>query len=794
MKERISQITVFISTILVCIIAVLIVPRYLNADDAQLPVWTKNPTKIFQHGHITLYLKLEKETIGTDEMALVWATAAKDGTPLQAKIKLFLDGRALPSEKLSNQYLYFLYDNVPGRKKLQVQFAEEGNNLKVAGSLPITITPGKPHPIRDYFPIGTWYWTTWGWTPGDDMRTHTLDVFRKLKEWGINTICAGWLAEDDKALFEAGSKYGIKSILNLDSVNNLIWRYYDSPMSLKRFEPVEGDIKIEGEDFIKTNGFIKLSEVKDPTQSGLPKMWRWGYDAIKDLSGKAIAHLWQEKDPGSEGYYVKYSVPIKEEGTYKIVALMSAVSRWHLSPFSWQMNSGPVHHMDKGMAHGSNSTHDGCKTLLDMSWHQLGFQYLSKGEHTLKIIIDQKGIQDSYTQSIDKIIFRKVWEKSPVGKLVLNIKGDDQRPAWEVVVGIGSVEAVTDYNGIVQIDGIPVGDHSVKIFPIDSYLLFGHSPEPRREMINKYRGKRYLPKEIVATIKEGQQTEIDVVLEKDYFSLSKAKELAKEWTQRFKGNQSLLGYYIVDEPEYTWADDMAIFTRALRYYDANHPAFSAYSHAHPAPRSIDKINLEVVFPVIYRHFKNSPVGDFGGFETEIDNWRKIAGNRPFWVILPAYSDAGTRWPTAAEARAMVYMSIARGAKGIFYFYLHPMQEKDEGFREYVEAVTPINKKLLKMASILTKCVYSEENIAFCSSGEVHTLKDPSTGTYYLVVINKDMFNKKKITVTVPNVNELNLSKVFELPEEKNVSSKITDNKLVFEVELIPGDGAIFRLE
>ena len=66
------------------------------------------------------------------------------------------------------------------------------------------------------------------------MKDHLLNVFGKFKKWGVNTVCSGWSGNDDVAIMEAGNKCGIKSILHIKEIDNLVCASYHSPM---RFQP-----------------------------------------------------------------------------------------------------------------------------------------------------------------------------------------------------------------------------------------------------------------------------------------------------------------------------------------------------------------------------------------------------------------------------------------------------------------------------------------------------------------------------------------------------------------------------
>ncbi|NSW56243.1 MAG: hypothetical protein HPY44_09525 [Armatimonadetes bacterium] len=173
---------------------------------------------------------------------------------------------------------------------------------------------------------------------------------------------------------------------------------------------------------------------------------------------------------------------------------------------------------------------------------------------------------------------------------------------------------------------------------------------------------------------------------------------------------SLLRYQIRDEPPRELIGNWILVQRALAALDPKRPAFSCFCHPDSLARvSRETVLSEAVFD-IYPHHKGTPLNTLGGFESGMRTFTQASGDNPRWVVLQAFGvpgDSHWRYPTPEELRAMTWLSLAGGVRGVFYFiyqymptYLHGMVEYDGTPRPIYEPCADLASKLTKLSPLL----------------------------------------------------------------------------------------------
>ncbi len=146
--------------------------------------------------------------------------------------------------------------------------------------------------------------------------------------------------------------------------------------------------------------------------------------------------------------------------------------------------------------------------------------------------------------------------------------------------------------------------------------------------------------------------------------------------------ESLLRYQVRDEPPTEMVGNWLLVQRVLAAVDPRHPAFSCFCHHD----SLDRITAsptmaETVFD-IYLLREKTPLQSLGGFLSSLDTFKTASKGNAMWAVLQAFAithEPGSwRYPTAEELRAMTYLSLAAGVKGVFYFIYSHMPKYLDG--------------------------------------------------------------------------------------------------------------------
>jgi hypothetical protein len=136
---------------------------------------------------------------------------------------------------------------------------------------------------------------------------------------------------------------------------------------------------------------------------------------------------------------------------------------------------------------------------------------------------------------------------------------------------------------------------------------------------------------------------------------------------------ALLGWYIEDEAEGRGVPPSAIWrkTASTRNLTPPHPTGLALLRSNQARYYGDAVDVVMVDPYPV------PTQPLTWVSDSIENVRRQLGpNKQIWAIIQAFSwglerhypkDKPGRFPTLAEERAMTYLAIIHGARGIIYF-------------------------------------------------------------------------------------------------------------------------------
>lgn len=169
---------------------------------------------------------------------------------------------------------------------------------------------------------------------------------------------------------------------------------------------------------------------------------------------------------------------------------------------------------------------------------------------------------------------------------------------------------------------------------------------------------------------------------------------------------SLLRYQVRDEPPPAMVPNWLLVQRILGAVDPKRPAFSCFCHSASLALVTSRTRLsEAVFD-IYPHSVRTPAQSLGHFLSRLDQFKAAAkGNTP-WAVLQTFAKPKVwRYPSEEELRAVTYLSLAAGAKGVFYFIYQSMPnhpEKLEGLVDATGRPTPMYAPAERVARELRK--------------------------------------------------------------------------------------------
>lgn len=148
---------------------------------------------------------------------------------------------------------------------------------------------------------------------------------------------------------------------------------------------------------------------------------------------------------------------------------------------------------------------------------------------------------------------------------------------------------------------------------------------------------------------------------------------------------SLLRYQIRDEPPPEMMPNWLLVRRVLAAVDPTRGAFSCFNDPNSLARAVASGELTEVAFDIYPHGAATPPQSLGGFLPALDAFQAAAKGVTMWAVLQSFAKPGAwRYPSPEELRAVTYLSLAAGSKGVFYFIYQVLPEHPERLEGLVE--------------------------------------------------------------------------------------------------------------
>ena len=169
--------------------------------------------------------------------------------------------------------------------------------------------------------------------------------------------------------------------------------------------------------------------------------------------------------------------------------------------------------------------------------------------------------------------------------------------------------------------------------------------------------------------------------------------------------RAIYAWYICDEPDLNRLSPEALqeHFHALRRADPERPI---YLTVWSPRRYVDYVSYCDVFapnpyPIIHTEATQN---NLRRVSYAVRAARRLAGERPVWAIIQAFwaKPWWQRGPTPEELRAMVYLALNQGAKGIIYFSYRSGDKPISGHRDLFAMIRQVNGELRALKPLLLK--------------------------------------------------------------------------------------------
>lgn len=216
----------------------------------------------------------------------------------------------------------------------------------------------------------------------------------------------------------------------------------------------------------------------------------------------------------------------------------------------------------------------------------------------------------------------------------------------------------------------------------------------------------------------------------------------------FKDHPAVISWYMNDERGLEYLPQLESAYQKIREFDDNHPVWSVNWRKYVMIREAHTTDILGVDPY---PIPKGPIT----LVSQMADWAKEAGRgyMPLWLVPQIFdwSDHGRegRPPTREEMRAMTYLAINHGAKGLIYYSYFNIRD-DEDYQTRWEQIKEIAGEIDRLRPVLLSTQKTNSNDIVCKNGNIDFKLLREANTYYLLAVNI----KKEIIANVSFQNTL----------------------------------------
>ena len=293
----------------------------------------------------------------------------------------------------------------------------------------------------------------------------------------------------------------------------------------------------------------------------------------------------------------------------------------------------------------------------------------------------------------------------------------------------------------------------------------------------------------------------DLKIEDGYKQLSSR---VKPICDAFKGEETLVSWFLKDEPTIVDSYKCMAVKRAIEEFDTDHRPVTMIIN-NPGVTKVFAPYLTVNFWDNYPILRNRRAPWM--LRKDARAHREILPDKPMWGLLQAFAEGvaadSITYPNAAEIKLMSYLSLAEGAKGLTYFTWFFSSGAGAGggmayrtgkprpitytISEIGSKLIPVSQLLLETDPVALNVNISDDNAPIDGHGlTASVLKHRKRDVYYLVVINEDVTQARSGKLNIPSEISGKGNTLYDLYNlESTDSGKIKS--------LSVGDGRIYAV-
>ncbi len=203
----------------------------------------------------------------------------------------------------------------------------------------------------------------------------------------------------------------------------------------------------------------------------------------------------------------------------------------------------------------------------------------------------------------------------------------------------------------------------------------------------------------------------------------------------FKAHPAVISWYLNDERDLTYLAQLEERYEKIRELDENHPVWSVHwntSWLIPEAHTTDIAGMDS-YPIA--HLPITEVSRVADAAAQTGKLFWIVPQIFNWQDYPGDPRAATgRPPTRQEMRAMSYLAINHGAKGLIYYSYFNIRD-DADYSTRWPQIKAIASEIDELRPVLLSIDQTNENDVICDNADIDFKLMRENKTYYLFAVN-----------------------------------------------------------
>jgi len=286
-------------------------------------------------------------------------------------------------------------------------------------------------------------------------------------------------------------------------------------------------------------------------------------------------------------------------------------------------------------------------------------------------------------------------------------------------------------------------------------------------------------------------------------SPASARAAVKEIVDAVRGYDNVIGYVSYGDPvKPQWLKSWKVLGPILHAETGGKPALACYPNEKVLRQFNDAAPVHgyqfFAYPFEEKSKGNVLTGTIFS-APDPDSARRALPREPAWAWVQACSGYGSlRMPTPAELRALCYLCIVHGARGLMFFHYKPPRPTARGLCDekgmptpFLREFAPMLPSIVRMGTELLTCEIIDDAVSATGKIDAAYFHDGKSKRY-LAMASKDPDAPVAAQVAFA-AGKLRPVALEDAWDQERITGQATRNGISFGILVPPGQGRLFRV-